>query len=322
MKSALAAAAATGVQVGAALVATEVIVAEVGAGRLGFLRYAIALMFLLVFVLFGKTRRIPRRDLGPVALIGIGQFGVLIALLNIALLHTSSARVSLIFATLPLMTIAVGWLTAPARLDVKELGAIFLTFLGIAALLGADAFAGEMTTGDLVGFAAAGGATLTGAVCSSFYRPYLEAYGVVAVSAVAMAASLVPLGLMGLLEGPPRSPWEWAPETLALIAFIGLSSGLGFMMWLYALASLDAAIVTAFLALSPLTATGLSVMLLSEDVTLGLIVALALVIAGLLVMASSSLPLRRGAGSGAAITLGWGRRIRSLTFGRREERAP
>ncbi len=131
MTPALAAAAATGVQVGAALVATEVIVAEVGAGRLGFLRYAIALTFLLVLVFLGKARPLPARDLIPVALIGIGQFGVLIALLNVALLYTSSARVALIFATLPLMTLALGWARAP--LGARELGAILLTLLGLGS---------------------------------------------------------------------------------------------------------------------------------------------------------------------------------------------
>ena len=291
MTPALAAAAVTGVQVGAALVATEAVVAEVGAGRLGFLRYAIALTFLLVLVFLGKARPLPARDLIPVALIGIGQFGVLIALLNLALLYTSSARVALVFATLPLMTLALGWLGARARLGARELGArelgaILLTLLGLAALLGAEALADEMTASDLVGFAAAGGATLTGAVCACVYRPYLQAHGVVTVSAIAMAASLLPLGLLGLLEAPAQSPSDWSPGTLALIAFIGLSSGLGFLLWLYALASLDAAVVTAFLALSPVTATALSVLLLSAEISPGLVAALALVTAGLLLIAS------------------------------------
>ena len=291
MTPALAAAAVTGVQVGAALVATEAVVAEVGAGRLGFLRYAIALTFLLVLVFLGKARPLPARDLIPVALIGIGQFGVLIALLNLALLYTSSARVALVFATLPLMTLALGWLGACARLGARELGArelgaILLTLLGIAALLGAESLAGETTASDLVGFAAAGGATLTGAVCACVYRPYLQAHGVVTVSAIAMAASLLPLGLLGLLEAPAQSPSDWSPGTLALIAFIGLSSGLGFLLWLYALASLDAAVVTAFLALSPVTATALSVLLLSAEISPGLVAALALVTAGLLLIAS------------------------------------
>ncbi len=123
-------------------------------------------------------------------------------------------------------------------------------------------------------------------VRACFYRPYLQAHGVVAVSAIAMAASLLPLGLLGLLEAPAQSPSDWSADTLALIAFIGLSSGLGFLLWLYALAALDAAVVTAFLALSPVTATILSVLLLSAEITPGLVVALALVTAGLLMIAS------------------------------------
>ena len=228
------------------------------------------------------------------ALIGIGQFGLLIALLNVALLYTGSARVALIFATLPLMTRALGWARArlgaqelgARELGARELGAILLTLLGLAALLGAEALAGEMTAADLIGFAAAGGATLTGAVCACVYRPYLQAHGVVTVSAIAMAASLLPLGLLGLLEAPAQSPSDWSASTLTLIAFIGLSSGLGFLLWLYALASLDAAVVTAFLALSPVTATILSVLLLSAEITPGLVIALALVTAGLLLIAS------------------------------------
>ena len=86
--------------------------ADVGAGRLGFLRYAIALVFLLPFGLRAAGPPFRKSDLLPVALIGIGQFGVLVALLNIAVLYSSSARVSLVFATLPIVTLAVGWAMA------------------------------------------------------------------------------------------------------------------------------------------------------------------------------------------------------------------
>ena len=86
MRLALLAAGATGVQVGAALVASEAIVAEVGAGRLGLFRYAIALAFLLPLAARFNAVSVPRHDLLAIVLIGIGQFGVLIALLNFAVL--------------------------------------------------------------------------------------------------------------------------------------------------------------------------------------------------------------------------------------------
>lgn len=285
LKIALLAAAATGIQVGAALVASEAVVAEVGSGRLGFLRYAIGLAVLLPVALLTRSPKIQPRDVLPVALIGIGQFGILIALLNLAVLLTSSARVALVFATLPLMTIAVGGLMARRFPSPRNVAAILVTLLGIAVLLGGDALAGSLGRGDIAGIAAALVATLTGAVCSSFYRPYLARYGIVKVSVIAMAASLLPLGLMGLFEHQATAPSDWSGATVAIILFIGLASGLGYLCWLYALSAADAGIVTAFLALSPITASVLSTILFSAPLTPALGAALLLVIAGLVVMA-------------------------------------
>ena len=90
---ALFAAALTGIQVGAAMVATRVVVHDMGPGTLAFLRYAV-----------GERARFAWRDLGPIAVLGIFQFGVLIALLNVGLRYTTSARAALLFATFPLMT--------------------------------------------------------------------------------------------------------------------------------------------------------------------------------------------------------------------------
>ncbi|KIC41947.1 hypothetical protein RA27_00600 [Ruegeria sp. ANG-R] len=282
------AAVATGLQVGAAMVASEAVVAEVGAGRLGFLRYAIGLIVLLPFALRSPTERISRRDLLPVALIGMGQFGLLIAFLNLAVLNTSSAQVSLVFATLPLMTIAVGWLVFRSRIGKRDFAAIILTIAGVAVLVGSDALAGAITNPELTGLIFAALATLTGAVCSTFYGPYLKRYGVLNVSVVAMAASLIPLGVMASLEGGGKPAQDWSVQTLTLVGLIGLSSGIGYLLWLFALKHAAAGIVTGFLSLSPMTAVLLSILFLNTTATASLILALTLVIGGLAITATST----------------------------------
>lgn len=292
MNRALLAAAATGVQVGAALVASEAIIADVGAGRLGVLRYAIALGFLLPFVLRSSAPGISRRDLLPVALIGMGQFGLLIALLNVAVLYSSSARVSLVFATLPLMTIGVAWLLFRTRVGARTIVAIGLTVVGVGILLGGEALTGDVRSGELLGLLSAFLATLTGAVCSTFYGSYLRRYSVLNVSVVAMAAALVPLGMMALFETGGTPVADWTGLTLLLVLAVGLSSGIGYLLWLYALAMAPAGTVTAFLALSPITAVLLSVLFLDASATTPLFLALSLVIGGLTVMATTSRPSR------------------------------
>ena len=112
----LLAAAATGVQVGAAIVASRFAVAEVPPLTLAMLRYAIGFCCLLPFAwrgareLFGRTAVPPVnasrwRDLLAMAALGIGQFGVLIALLNFGLQHIGAAQAALIFSLFPLLTL-------------------------------------------------------------------------------------------------------------------------------------------------------------------------------------------------------------------------
>jgi len=298
VRLALLAAAMTGVQVGAALVASEAIVADVGAGRLGFLRYAIALVFLLPFAVRAAGPAFRKSDLLPVALIGIGQFGVLVALLNIAVLYSSSARVSLVFATLPIVTLGVGWAMAREAITARTFIAIALSVIGVGVLVGADALSGALAASDLTGLGCAALATLTGAVCSSLYRHYLRRYGVARVSVIAMVASLAPLGVLGLLETHGVAMADWSAATMALIGFVGLSSGIGYLMWLYALTNAPAGIVTAFLALSPVTTMTISVVWLDAQMSSALGVALVLILGGLAVTAFQRHPGRSGDGTG------------------------
>ncbi|MBE7638223.1 EamA family transporter [Sneathiella sp. P13V-1] len=285
MRLALSAAAVTGIQVGFALVVSEAVVGEVGAGRLGFLRYLIALTFLLPFALRAKSPPIARKDILPVALIGVGQFGALIALLNLAVLYSNSVRVSLVFATLPLMTIGLTWLLFRTKLRKTEFGAICLTVIGVAILLGGDAAFGGLGFSEIGGLFSAALATFTGALCSILFGPYLKRYGVMRVSVIAMAASLVPLGIMDLFETGGAPMLQWTSQTIWFVFIIGLSSGAGFMLWLYGLTHAPAGMVTAFLSLSPATAFLLSMVFLEVEPTWTQYAALALIICGLLLLA-------------------------------------
>lgn len=288
-RGAFTAAALTGVQVGSAMVASAAVVADVGAGRLAFLRYGVALVLLLPLALTQRQPALPLRgDLLPILLLGVGQFGLLIALLNWAVLLTDPARVTLVFATLPLMTLAVGSGLGQARLRRVELLAIVLTLLGITLLFASEALLRGLTLRDLSGLACAAAATAVGALCSVWYRPYLQRHGVVRVSVLAMAASLVPLAALALLEAPGLPMAAWPLRTLVLVGFVGLSSGVGYLLWLYALQHAHASRVTAFLGLSPVTALALTSWFGGAHVTAQLVGGTVLVVAGLGVIAASA----------------------------------
>ena len=276
------AAAATGVQVGAAMVATRYVVDVAGPASLGFLRYLVGLLCLAPALLLVPWKRIESRDLLPIGLLGVGQFGLLIVLLNFSLLHIPAARAYLLFATFPLMTMLLSVLLGRESFTHRKIIGALLAFLGVAITLRGSAFAPDARQGSpWSGTLAALGAALCGAVCSIFYRPYVARYSSLPVTAFAMLAAVIVLAGLAAGEGLFVTVPRFTAGESAAIAFIGVSSGVGFFLWVYALGNAPPTLVAMFLSLSPVTAGLGGSLMLGEDLPLAAMLGLAAVLIGL-----------------------------------------
>jgi drug/metabolite transporter (DMT)-like permease len=274
---ALLAAAATGVQVGTAITATRFVADAISPASLAFIRYAIGVACLVPIVIMVPRIRFARADVLPIALLGIGQFGVLIALLNYGLKTVPAGRGALIFASFPLLTLIVAAIAGHERVTLAKLAGILLTLVGVGFALGDKIFGAAELGGELLIVAAAA----TGAICSVLYRPYLRRYPTLPVSAFAMAAAAGALVIPALWDDLLVSPSRLNAVQWAATIFIGISSGVFYVAWLWALKTVAATRVTVFLSLSPITAIILGVTLLGEPVTAGMIAGVACVAAGL-----------------------------------------
>jgi drug/metabolite transporter (DMT)-like permease len=275
------AAAITGVQVGSAMVATRVVVDQTGPASLALLRYVIGVGCLLPpALLASRGLRFAPRDLVPIGLLGIVQFGVLIALLNYGLRTVPSARAALIFATLPLLAMVLAATLGHERLTPRKAAGVVLSVAGVGLALGDKALAPD-GAGGWIGELAVLASAASGAACSVLYRPYLRRYPTVPVSAFAMLASVLFLAVLAAGEGFFAAPPRFTLHGWLAILFIGVGSGVGYWLWLWALGHASATDVTVFLALSPITAAGLGTLLLGEPLSSGLALGLAAVGAGL-----------------------------------------
>jgi drug/metabolite transporter (DMT)-like permease len=277
----IAAAAATGILVGSTMVATRFVIDQTAPASLALLRYLIGFCCLLPSVLVSARVRFERRDLLPIGLLGITQFGILIALLNYALQFIPSARAALIFASMPLLTMMLATVLGHERLTLEKTLGVLLTIVGVGFALGEKAVqwggAAHEWAGELAVFASA----LSGAICSVLYQPYLRKYPTLPVSAFAMLASVGFLAVIAGGEGFFDSlPYFTARGWLAVV-FIGISSGIGYYLWLWALNHTTPTKVTVFLALSPITAAGLGALLLAERISMMSFLGLACVALGL-----------------------------------------
>jgi drug/metabolite transporter (DMT)-like permease len=281
---AVCAAALTGVQVGAAITATRYVAADISPAALAFLRYAIGVACLIPAVALARRVRFARADILPIAALGIGQFGILIALLNYGLRTVPAGRGALIFAAFPLLTLIVAALLGHERVTIRKIIGILATLLGVFLALSDKVLDSASVDG---GWSALGGelailaSAATGAVCSVLYRPYLRRYPTLPVSAFAMAAAAAALLVPAMLDDLFAAPAQLTDRAWAAIVFIGLSSGGGYVLWLWALKNIAATRVTVFLALSPITAAALGVALLGEPVTAGMLAGVMCVVVGL-----------------------------------------
>jgi drug/metabolite transporter (DMT)-like permease len=284
------AAAATGVQVGAAIVATRFVIAETAPASLAFMRYAIGFLCLVPPLVLAPRTRFARADVLPIALLGVAQFGLLIALLNYGLQSVPAARAALIFASFPLLTMVVAALLGRERpTGAKALG-VALTIAGVALVLGEKALSAG--AGEWAGDAAVLAAAVTGAVCSVLYRPYLKRYPTLPVSAFAMLASVAVLAFAAAGEGFFGAMPQFTAGGWRAIVFIGVSSGIGYYLWLWALQHASPTRVAAFLALSPITATLLGALALAEPASPHLLAGLACVVIGLWIAHRDPAPVR------------------------------
>jgi drug/metabolite transporter (DMT)-like permease len=277
----IAAAAATGILVGSAMVATRYVIDQTAPASLALLRYFIGFCCLLPPVLLSARVRFERRDLLPIGLLGIIQFGILIALLNYALQFIPSARAALIFATMPLLTMMLATVLGHERLTLAKTLGVLLTIVGVGFALGEKAVQRGGTAHEWVGELAVFASALSGAICSVLYRPYLRKYPTLPVSAFAMLASIGFLAVLSAGEGFFGSLPHFTAGGWLAVVFIGISSGIGYYLWLWALNHTTPTKVTVFLALSPITAAGLGALLLGERISMMLFLGLACVVLGL-----------------------------------------
>lgn len=156
-----------------------------------------------------------------------------------------------------------------------------MTVAGVGFALGDGVFAESGSGREWLGAAAVLAAAAAGAICSILYRPYLAKYPTLPVSVIAMFASVVFLAVFAAGEGFFAAPPEFSARGIGAILFIGISSGVGYYLWLWALGNASPTRVTVFLALSPIAATLLGAAFLGEAITPMILAALAAVGGGL-----------------------------------------
>lgn len=283
-RSAAIAATAACICFGASVVATRFVVAQTTPVVLAFLRYVIATVCMLALLRRSAFLPMETRDRWQVALLGVLFFGVFPWSFSASLTHLPAATVALVVATNPLVTLALSAMRGTERLSARAITGQLLALAGIVLALpplglrdGASA-----DTGVWIGYAEVATTVLCGAVYNVWSRPMLMKYPSALVTGHAMMAGTLALAPMALAQGLLTHTRTITPSGWGAVLFLGtLGGAVGFGLWGFALRRSTPSRVAVFLALNPITAIALGVMLLGEPFTMRQGLALIAVLSGI-----------------------------------------
>ena len=274
---------------GVTVVLTRLTISQSDSLTFASVRYGLAAIFLLTLLLItARIPRVSRRDMVWLGFFGVIMFSGFPFFMTRALEDTTAARGALVFATLPLTTIIIGALFRIERLTLRKLIGIAIAIAGTSTVLGQSvaAAAPNALRGDTFMFLA----IICAATFNVFSTRYFLRYGSLAVVSMTMTIGSTVLFALAIVFGHPFSGSLDFDLQGWFIMFLLAIPGAALMnfLWGRALQLITPTQATITVGLNPVTALFLGAWILSEPVTLRIIIGVALLITAIVVTTSDT----------------------------------
>jgi len=265
---------------GTAAAITRYLVSGADPIALAILRWGIGFLCVLPVALLMKVRWPQRRDLLPVAVLGLCFFGLFFILYNVAIGYTTAARASLALATLPLQTMVVAALLGAEPLTVRKTAGVCIAVFGAVAALAAGLASAPVNAwrGELI---------MTAAVfCMAFYnvlsRPLMRRSSALGFLTVGMGTGAAALVVVGLFTGSFAALKNFGTSQWIAGIYLGVGGGAAaFILWVIALERATPTRVANTMTVNPIAAALLAAILIGEPITPNLVLGLIAVFAGI-----------------------------------------
>ncbi len=270
---------------GASVVATRYVVPQTTPVILAFLRYAIACGCVIAVAGRRAFPAMPRRDRIQVALLGVLFFAIFPWSFSASLTYLPATHVALVVATNPLVTMALSALRGVERISTRRLAGQLMAFAGLAIALPALNTDHGMAGGSeeaWKGYLLVSITVLCGSTYNVLSRPLLLRHPSLAVTSLSMVAGTLALAPLAIAQGlPAHTATITASGWMAVLFLATFGGAVGFGLWSFALRHSTPSRVAVFLAINPMTAIALGVLLLNEPFTVRLLLGLVAVTIGI-----------------------------------------
>lgn len=273
---------------GLSFISTKVLLRRLAPVQVAFLRHAIASIATWIAVAVARPRiRVSLRDLPTMLTAAIVGIPIYYYFENTGLLYLSAATASMITASTPAMTAAIESVFYRKRLPAAGWAGILVSAVGVALVVRSGAVqAGAAGAAGKSHFLLGAGLLLASAFAWSLYtifnRPNVASYGALTTNAYQITFATIVLYIASLRNGIPWGEVSSSPDILLNLGYLGIfCSAVGYLLYLFALRSLGATVVSAFINLVPVFGVAGSALILGERVTLVQLMGGAIVVLGI-----------------------------------------
>ncbi|MBO9454040.1 DMT family transporter [Paracoccus sp. R12_1] len=234
----------------------------------------------------GETwRRLTRNQWRAVVILGLCQNALYLGLNWVAMQWIEAGLASIIAATMPLMVAAIGWAVLGERLPPMGIGGLVLGLIGVVIIMGARLQGGSDPVGVAMGFLAA----LALAVATLTVRGASGSGNVMMVVGLQMLVGAASLAVIA----PVFEDWQvtLTPRLVSAFAYTVVVPGLlATWVWFQLVGRIGAVRAATFHFLSPFFGVSIAALFLGEKLSLGDILGVAIIMAGILAVQLSRQP--------------------------------
>lgn len=250
---------------GSSFIVTKSTVEEVPPFILAFLRFMVASAFFFLI----KRKQVSYRNIPVLPLIISGFFGItaFYALINYGLIYTTVASASAIQGTIPAISLLLGAIFLHEKINLRKVVAVVLSISGIVLIVstaGSLVVSNEQMLGNILVLAS----TFAGACYMVYCKQLLGSIDYITFTAWMLlfgTLMLLPTAAMELIN--LNGILAISFFDVIKIFYLGVvSSALAYILWHYALASINSAEAGVYLNLIPVIAFAAGVLILKEAV--------------------------------------------------------
>lgn len=257
---------------GVNFVVAKVALQEVPPMSLAFVRFALATLLIIPFILISKEKmNIDKKDLPQLISIGVLMATLNIALFYLGLSHTTATTASILTMTIPVASVMAAWWFFKEKIYFFNLFGIFLGLVGAALVIGIPLYIfgtslfSEAILGNLL-IILASISWVAGAILS---KKMLQKYSTLTITTIVFLVGMVTFIFPAALEYFQNPAW---PSKLTFLGIFGivyiavLSSTSAYFLFEWGLNKLGVVKADLFQYIEPVIALTLGILLLGEQI--------------------------------------------------------